>query len=268
MTLQQRPDFERPGARSQDPEAHSPRGIFVTATDTGVGKTLLTCALVRMLREQCIDAVGFKPVASGQVNGIWGDAYAIHDASGRCEPLEILCPLRFKLPLAPTLAAWSESVEPDINISHRVLSDLRKRHAYVVVEGVGGLLVPLDRQTLVLDFAKQLGFPVLLVCRAALGTINHTLLTLRELERASLPVAGIIMNVTRAADAAMVDGSKSEIERVSGRKIIAVLPYLESGDPADAPQSALIARAMVSLSQQVDVRALAGIDGGSRSRPA
>ena len=204
------------------------KGLFVTGTDTGVGKTLLTCSIIRLLRDQGFDAAGFKPVATGEPIGNPGDAAAIHEVSGRCEPLEMLCPYRLTPPLAPTLAARQEGTELDIRKIHAALSSLCERHNRIIVEGVGGVLVPLDRGTLVVDLALHIGFPVLVVCRAGLGTINHTLLTLRELERAGLHVAGIVMNTTCAADTELADGSREEIERISGRRVIATMPYFGS----------------------------------------
>ena len=203
----------------------SSTGIFITGTDTGVGKTLVSCALVSHLRKNKIDAVGFKPVASGSVNGRWEDADFLHAASEHCEPLDALCPLRFARPLAPTLAARHEQREIELDLARKALAGLRSRHAAVVVEGVGGLLVPLDAKTLVLDFACELKFPVLVVCRAALGTMNHTLLTIRELQRAGLTLAGIVMNTTRPEDAAVAEETRAEIERIAGLKIGAILPF-------------------------------------------
>jgi dethiobiotin synthetase len=242
---------------------HDTVGLFVTGTDTHVGKSLVACAIVRLLREQGMDVVGFKPVATGEVGGSWGDAEALYDASGECEPIEKICPLRFALPLAPTLAAAREGIEPDINLARGILAHLCDRHQAVIVEGVGGVLVPLDRTTLVLDLAAQIGFPLLIVCRASLGTINHTLLTIRETERCKLPVAGIIMNVTSAADAPLAQGAKDEIERISGNKVLAVIEHLghEPGEDPDAPGRGLVARAVASLVKQVDFRSLLGSEG-------
>jgi dethiobiotin synthetase len=205
--------------------ASSQSGLFITGTDTGVGKTLVTCAILRNLRQSKIDAVGFKPSVTGAVDGKWEDAEAIHAASDRCEPLELLCPLRFNQPLAPTLAAFHDRRSPDLAPARAALSELKHRHAMIVVEGVGGALVPLDEKTLVLDFAVECRYPLVLVCRAALGTINHTLLTLREIERAGLTLAGIVMNTTRESDAERAEETRREIERVGGKKIVAVLPY-------------------------------------------
>ncbi len=231
----------------------SSSGLFITGTDTGVGKTLVSCAIVAHLRSEKIDAVGFKPVASGAVNGRWEDADFLHTASEKCEPLEALCPLRLLRPLAPTLAARHEHRSVNLDLARNALSDLRSRHSTVIVEGVGGLLVPLDERTLVLDFVKELRFPVLVVCRAALGTMNHTLLTLRELERAGLALAGIVMNTTRPEDAAVAEETRGEIERIAGVKIGAVLPYL--GALTDPEQRWNAAGA--ELARQIKIKELA-----------
>ena len=237
-------------------------GLFVTGTDTGVGKTLLTCALVRWLRASGIDGVAFKPVATGDMAGEGSDAAVLHEVSDRCEPIEKICPLRFKLPVAPTIAARHEGIEADINLARRACSELCTRHAVVVVEGVGGLLAPLDENTLVLDFAMQLGFPILLACRAALGTINHTLLSLREIGRSPLRVAGIVMSVTEPMDTSLIDETRVEIERISKRKIAAVIPYFAPAEDGSVrTRDALIDYAIASLEEQLDLNQLLGLEG-------
>ena len=106
----------------------SSSGLFITGTDTGVGKTLVSCAIVAHLRSEKIDAVGFKPVASGAVNGRWEDADFLHAASEKCAPLEALCPLRFLQPLAPTLAARHEQRDVKLDLARKALTELRSRH--------------------------------------------------------------------------------------------------------------------------------------------
>ncbi|MCZ7643712.1 MAG: dethiobiotin synthase [Planctomycetota bacterium] len=216
-------------------------GLFVTGTDTGVGKTLVACALVRLLRARGVDAVGFKPVASGAENGRWEDAEALHAASERVEPLERLCPLRFAAPLAPVPAAKLEGRAVSLDISRRALAECFDRRARVIVEGIGGLLVPLDERTLVADFLAETGLPALVVARAQLGTVNHTLLTLNELARRGVSVAGVVMNVTRAEDAENAEPSRAEIERHAGRALDAVLPFVPG------PHEARLARACEAL---------------------
>ena len=216
----------------QSSDLKSSKGLFVTGTDTGVGKTLVACTVVRILREQKIDAVGFKPVATGVVGGRWEDADALFEANERCEPLDTVCPVRYDAPLAPTLAAQHAKRVADLEPARRMLAELKARHAAVIVEGVGGVLVPLDAKTLVVDFMKESGCPALIVCRAALGTINHTLLTIREIERAGIPIAGIVMNCSEPIEAATARETKVEIERISGRTICAALPFMEgTGGP-------------------------------------
>ncbi len=200
-------------------------GLFVTGTDTGVGKTLISCALLRMLRTRGMDAVGYKPIVTGCENGRWSDADALHAASDRIEPLERICPLRFHAPMAPVPAAALEEREIDLDAARSALERLAARHACVVAEGIGGLLVPLDKRTLVADFIGARAFRVVLVAKAQLGTVNHTLLTLNELHRRGLDVAAVIMNVTRPEDADNAQASRAEIERHAGRAIDATLPY-------------------------------------------
>src|ERR1043165_1510240 len=235
-------------------------GLFVTGTDTGVGKSLLACSFVRWLRASSVDSVGFKPVTTGEVAGEWSDAEGLYEASERCEPIEKICPFRFKAPKAPTIAARYEGIEADINLARWAVSELCSRHTAVIVEGVGGVLAPLDESTLVIDFAVQLGFPVLLVCRASLGTINHTLLSLRELERSQLPIAGIIMNVTHPADADNAQETCDEIQRICGRKVLAIVPYLSQARDGPAPtRAAMIARAIAALDDQLDLKRMLGL---------
>jgi dethiobiotin synthetase len=137
----------------------------------------------------------------------------------------------------------------------------------VIVEGVGGVLSPLDEETLVLDFAAQLGFPILIVTRATLGTINHTLLTLREVERRQLPIAGIVMNVTQAADEEAAEETRREIERIAKRRIDAVVPYLSKTRDGPAPtRLAMMARAMTALEDQLDIKQLLGLEGRKRRK--
>jgi dethiobiotin synthetase len=230
------------------------RGLFVAGTDTGVGKTLVACAIVRLLRERSVDAVGFKAVVTGQEDGKWADAEALHQASEGAEPLEILCPIRLRAPLAPVPAAKEEGATLHLDLARAAWRDLHARHSVVIVEGIGGLLVPLDEKVLQLDFIAELKLPVLLVARAGLGTINHTLLSLRELRRAQVPVAGLILNVTRAEDAANVQHSLPEILRFAGGMVPTVVPHF----PEDGPLKERINWVAFMLRDGLDVMGLMG----------
>lgn len=231
------------------------RGLFIAGTDTGVGKTLVACAIVRLLREKGLDAVGFKSVVTGQENGTWADAEALHAASDAVEPVEKLVPIRLRAPLAPVPAAKEEGVPLNLDLAREAWRGLHARHSMVIVEGIGGLLVPLDENILQLDFIAELKLPVLLVARAGLGTINHTLLSLRELRRAQIPVAGIILNVTRAEDAANVQHSLPEILRFAGGLIPTVVPHF----PEDGPVKERINWVAYMLRDGLDVTGMMGL---------
>jgi dethiobiotin synthetase len=233
-----------------------PKGLFVAGTDTGVGKTLVACALIRILRERGVDAVGFKPVATGQESGRWPDAEALREASGETEPVERICPLRYKAPLSPLAAAKLEGAVPDLGLARRALVELSARHACVVAEGIGGLLVPLDRTTLLLNFIQATGFPVVLVARAGVGTISHTLLSLRELERARVSLAALIVNVTRKADEGNVAHCVPEIEHHAWRKVSAVIPYLGPEEAHESSYTTWLKDVLKCLAEKLDVPGL------------
>jgi dethiobiotin synthetase len=201
-------------------------GVFVCGTDTGVGKTEVSCVLLKLAARLGLRAVGFKPVVTGQEpDGTWLDAEALRAASHGSPALDAIAPLRFRAPMSPVPAARLEGRRIELARAHAAYRTLEQTGAYLVAEGIGGLLVPLDEQTTLLDFLVWSRLPALLVARAGLGTINHTLLSLEMLRLRDVPVAGVILNVTRPEDAENALVSREEIERMSGRPVDAILPY-------------------------------------------
>ena len=183
----------------------APRGVFVTGTDTGVGKTVVAAALAAWCRARGLDVAVMKPVASG---GRWlregarrrlvsGDALALAQAAGAREPWRLVNPVCFREPIAPWAAAQRE--RRPIRCAKLVadFQQLAGRHAFVIVEGAGGLLVPLSRDETMADLAGQFGLPLLIVARAGLGTQNHTLLSLACARSRGLTVSGVILNQER-----------------------------------------------------------------------
>jgi dethiobiotin synthetase len=201
------------------------RGLFVTGTDTGVGKTEVSCALVANARAAGVDAVAMKPAQSGVAPGEPTDADRLREAAGGVEPLEVVCPYSFAAPLAPAVAARLEGR----TISFGEIVDraraLAGRHEAVLVEGAGGLIVPLTDAHTYADLALALGLPVLVVARAGLGTVNHTALTVEALRARGLALAGIVLNRACDADDASVPHNVAEIARVTGCEPLASLPY-------------------------------------------
>lgn len=170
------------------------RGIFVTGTDTGVGKTHVTAALLAELRRRGVSAAAFKPIACG--DGGREDAKLYAKIMRHEVPLDVINPVFLRHPLAPLVAAKLERRTIDLSrivAGYRVLS---KHYSVVLVEGAGGLLVPIKGHYMVGDLAKELGLPLLIVARLSLGTINHTLLTVRQAKAMGLAVKGIVLNDT------------------------------------------------------------------------
>lgn len=208
------------------------KGFFITATDTEVGKTVVAAALIRLLKREGLSVCGMKPVESGC--GREGDALFPRDgaflkeASGADEPLEKITPVRFAEPLAPWVAAERQGADIDLKKIGETFRELSERYDALVVEGIGGLLVPLKRDYFVSDLAVDLGLPVIVVASAYLGTINHTLLTLDCAQRGGLEVAGIIVNHPRPPEGSVAEQTNpSALEKLAPVPLIGVMPYLE-----------------------------------------
>ncbi len=202
------------------------RGLFVTATDTGVGKTEVACAVVSGARAAGLDVGAMKPAQSGLTAGEASDAERLREAAGGSDPLELVCPYQFAPPLAPGVAARLSGVEISLARLVEVARALAARHAALLVEGAGGLLVPLTPGATYADLAVALGLPVLVVARAGLGTVNHTALTLEALLERRLEVAGVVLNRTGPDDDPSVPYNAAEIERLTGARVLATLPYV------------------------------------------
>ena len=206
-------------------------GFFVTGTDTGVGKTIITVALIQALRMRGIRACGMKPIETGC--GRDGsllrpsDGMAIRSAAGMDDPISRITPFCFETPAAPLAASEREGREIDIGIIKKEFRFLRKAYQTVVVEGVGGLLVPIKRDYSVLDLAKELDLPLVVVSRHSLGTINHTLLTVNYALERGMEVLGIIMNCTTPPEGTYAEKTNPDIlRRLSPAPLLGVFPYL------------------------------------------
>lgn len=174
-------------------------GLFVTGTDTGVGKTFVASLIAREVSQSGQRVGVFKPACSGAertADGVdfWPDLLALQHSVKTSDSLDDLCPYRLPEPLAPPVAARRAGVQLDFSVMLAAARRQRERHEFVVVEGVGGWLCPLTNQHLIADFAAALGLPVVIVARCGLGTINHTLLTIESIQRRGLSIAGVILN--------------------------------------------------------------------------
>ncbi len=189
---------------------------FVTGTDTGVGKTRFSCLLVAALREEGIDAAGFKPVCCGDRD----DAVLLGAASGGLTADEVN-PVWLKAAVAPLVAGMLENRPVDAAELVGKFRSFACEHRVVVVEGAGGWRVPLAEGYDMADFAADLGLPVIVVVGNRLGALNHTILTVDAIRAKGLPIAGLVINhLADELDTAAIT-NKGMIEQLTGVPILA-----------------------------------------------
>lgn len=164
--------------------------LFVTGTDTEIGKTYFSAWLVRHWRKQGFHAAALKPISSGGTE----DAQALRAAADNELTIEEINIMRFRTPAAPHVSAQVDNIQFNWKAIAESIDAARHRFSHLIVEGIGGWLVPLEGKKSVREWAMEIKLPVVVVARAGLGTINHTLLTVESIERAGLPVAGIVLN--------------------------------------------------------------------------
>lgn len=205
-------------------------GIFITGTDTGVGKTVVAATLAYALNQQGINFGYIKPMESGIIDKDYlvqkSDAALVRKAGNLPETLNEIVPFTFKEPLAPLMAARRDGIKIT---KDKLLNSIKGRinpERLTIIEGAGGLLAPLCENYLILDLIKELQFATLIVCRTALGSVNHTLLTLDRLRQEKINPIGIIANhITPDPDIAATTfiTQLSEFDQIS---ILGELPHI------------------------------------------
>ncbi|WP_163780968.1 dethiobiotin synthase [Myxococcus vastator] len=206
-------------------ERGKPFQIFVTGTDTGVGKTQASCALLSLLADAGLRPQGFKPYESGCASlRAPADALALRAAAGSSLRVDEVCPHRFRLPVAPGVAASRLGREPDWDVTLAAWRRLRGGNA--VVEGAGGLFVPLDSKHDIIDLIATLRLPVLLVARAGLGTLNHTALSLQALAARRIPVRAVLLSRGTSAKDVSERDNRRLLEARHGVPVLGPVPFL------------------------------------------
>ncbi len=207
------------------------KGFFVTGTDTGVGKTLVACELIRALKLSGSRVAGMKPVASGcerTVDGlISDDARQLAAASGLDAPMDLINPYRFLPAIAPHIAATEAGLRIDIEHIKTAFLRLGALADAIVVEGVGGLRVPLNDREEITDLISLLELPVILVVGIRLGCLNHALLTEEALERRGIAVGGWVANHIEPAMASQEENVAALTKRLR-RPLIGRIPSLSA----------------------------------------
>ena len=208
-----------------------PFGIFVTATDTGVGKTLVASALVRCLTQRGIDVGVMKPIEAGVSQSLrtQSDGARLRRVSGISDPITEVCPYIFRLPVAPLSAARGERRVVRVMTILRAFRTLRQKHTLMVVEGVGGVYVPITQLLNVSDIIYRMKLPAIVVGQAGLGGINHALLTLQALRRRQIPIVALVLNqrhpVQTKTARTQEQSTASLLRRLAGVPVIGPLPY-------------------------------------------
>ncbi len=188
------------------------RGCFITGTDTSFGKTVVAAALTLSLRQQGLSVGVMKPIETGVADGNaeGSDGERLRRAAGVQDSPEEISPYRFPEPLAPLAAARAVCASIEIGRIVTAYEAVASRYEYLVVEGIGGLLVPINEQAHVRDLITALALPVVLVGRAGLGGVNHALLTLEALQSQGMSVLAVILN--RLGGDSATDHSKTQEE--------------------------------------------------------
>jgi dethiobiotin synthetase len=211
------------------------KGVFVTGTDTEIGKTVVAGGIARVLRARGFQVGVFKPVATGceirREGLVSPDAEFLAHCAEAPQDLKLICPVRYHRPLAPAEAARHERREVDLAAIRESYRAISRRSDVMVVEGVGGLLVPLTEKFFVADLAVEFDLPVVIVARADLGTINHTLLTVEAVRARGLSIAAIVLNRYRADSATLAEETNPAlIAKLARLAHPIVVPYDQSTD--------------------------------------
>jgi len=201
-----------------------PKGIFVTGTDTGVGKTVVTAAIAWNLTQADKRVALMKPVQTGTIVSGPTDIEFVQKVLGADYSLDVSCPYMFSDPVAPLVASMLVGERIDIKKIKDSYSRLSSDNDFVIVEGAGGLLVPILEDYFMSDLALDLDLPVLIVTRPNLGTLNHTFLTLESAKKRGLDVAGIVIN-NFPWDPGLPEQTNPElILSMTGDNILGVIP--------------------------------------------
>lgn len=210
------------------------KGIFITGTDTGVGKTVVASAIARYLKRSGKRVGVLKPVTSGAVEVagrlVSQDAELLRLASGCSAPDRAIAPYLLREPLAPSEAASLEGVLIRYERILEAFDQVSVHHDITIVEGAGGLLVPLGEELLVADLAVRLGLPIIIVARPNLGTVNHTLMTIECARSRGIRVMGVVINGQPDHPGPAEEYASRVIARLSGAPLLAILQRQDTVD--------------------------------------
>ncbi|SDH45470.1 dethiobiotin synthase [Alteribacillus bidgolensis] len=205
-------------------------GIFVTGTDTDVGKTFVASGIAAALRKEGKDVGVFKPMLSGiEREEPNSDTFLLKQMAEDENALQDITPFVFEEALAPYLAAKRAGVSVKLDDIMKKWKKIQGSHSFFIAEGAGGITVPYGEKCLVSDVAKEIGFPILVVARAGLGTVNHTILTVEHARSKGLAVAGVVINGFKEEGDDLASKTNPElIEKFAKVPVLGVVPWAEN----------------------------------------
>ncbi|MBC7623358.1 MAG: dethiobiotin synthase [Aeromicrobium sp.] len=205
------------------------RNFFITGTDTDVGKTFVTCALIEAFATRGFRAMPMKPIAAGTMNMngvvINADVAALREVSGTRASLADINPYCFVEPIAPHLAAQHEKVFVDLNVVHTAFERIKSQGDCVLVEGAGGFLVPLSMRQSMADIPSVLSLDIILVVGMRLGVLNHALLTVEAIRSRGLILGGWIANTPTDSQMLAFDENQATLEKMIDAPLLGCIPY-------------------------------------------
>lgn len=209
------------------------KGIFITGTDTGIGKTVVAAGLAMALKQRGVRVGVMKPIATGCIGDgrlISPDAVYLFEAAQN-EYAPLTSPVRFRNPVAPSIASIYEQKEVDLNLIRRAYRQLQKHYDYLIVEGIGGMLVPIKNNYLVANLIREMDLPILIVSHVSLGAINHTLLTVDSALIRGFFIKGIIFNRAPLINYSLAELTNPRvIHELTGLPVLGTLPDIEDLD--------------------------------------
>jgi dethiobiotin synthetase len=212
------------------------KSYFVTGTDTGVGKTVITAAIAACLRKRGIDVGVMKPIASGtpQKTGFKSsDAALLHYASGVKDSEDTINPVFLPLPTAPYDATKILNLSLDLPLIFRKFHELMKIHQMLLIEGIGGMMTPITKNFFVADMVKEMGLETIIVTRATLGTLNHTIMTFKMCQQYKIPVKGIIVNYFDEKGTPSEKNAPTTLYELTGVPILGIIPFVKDYQKLD-----------------------------------
>ncbi|NWJ20724.1 dethiobiotin synthase [Marine Group I thaumarchaeote] len=205
------------------------KSLFITGTDTDVGKTYIATGLAVSFRKMGINVGVMKPFAAGraQKKGYKSeDIVILSRAAKACDPEKLVNPQFFKIPASPYTAWKTLKTKPKISTILSSFKKLTKLHDMILVEGMGGIMTPILKNYYITNLIKEMKIPTVIVTRSKIGTVNHTIMTCKMCEKYKIPVKGIIIN--NFDDGYPIPELKRDLQNLTGIKVLGSIPFIKN----------------------------------------